>query len=97
MIFVVINQINRHKAKVYNQFMYIQIIIKKFTFFSLQSIRMSGKNIKFDDKKSKISDFYKYKKLFHIDDIDVNKILVSKKEPHGKKNSLKYFIGYNDN
>ena len=24
-------------------------------------------------------------------------MLVSKKESHGKKNSLKYFIGYNDN
>ena len=32
-----------------------------------------------------------------IDDIDVNKILVSKKESHGKKNSFRYFIGYNDN
>ena len=38
----------------------------------------------------------KAKKLFKIDDIDFNKILVSKKEPYGTKNSLKYFIGYND-
>ena len=35
--------------------------------------------------------------MFNIDDIDVNKILVSKKEPYGKNNSLIYFIGYNDN
>ena len=28
-------------------------------------------------------------------DIDVNKILASKKESYGTKNSLKYFIGYN--
>ena len=28
-----------------------------------------------------ISNFYRNKKLFKIDDIDVNKILVSKKEP----------------
>ena len=34
------------------------------------------------------SNFYKNKKLFKIDDIDVNKILVSKKEPYGKKNSF---------
>ena len=61
------------------------------------SIRMSGKNINFDDKKIKKSNFYKNKKLFNIDDIDVNKILVSKKEQYGTKNSLKYFIGYNDN
>ena len=33
----------------------------------------------------------------NIEDIDVNNILVSKKEPYGRKNSLKYFIGYNDN
>ena len=31
-----------------------------------------------------------------MNDIDVSKILVSKKESYGTKNSLKYFIGYND-
>ena len=36
-------------------------------------------------------------KIFNIDNIDVNKILVSKKEQYGKNNSLIYFIGYNDN
>ena len=56
-----------------------------------------GKNINFDDIKILESDFYKNKKINRIDDIDVNKILVSKKEPYGTKNSLKYFIGYNDN
>ena len=40
---------------------------------------MSGKNINFNDKKIKKSDFYKNKKLNSIDDIDVNEILVSKK------------------
>ena len=39
----------------------------------------------------------KNKKIFNIDDFDVNKILVSIKEPYGKNNSLIYFIGYNDN
>ena len=58
---------------------------------------MSGKNINFDYKKIKNSDFYKNKKINRIDDIDVNKILVSKKEPYGTKKSFKYFIGYNDN
>ena len=57
---------------------------------------MSGKSIIFDDKKINKSNFYKNKKLFNIHDLDVNKILVSKKESYGKKNSLKYFIGYND-
>ena len=55
---------------------------------------MSGKSIKFGDKKSTKS-FYKNKKLFKMEDIDINKILVPKKEPYGE-NSFKYFIGYND-
>ena len=58
---------------------------------------MSGRNINFEDKKIKKSDFYENKKINNVDDIDVNKILVSKKEPCGNKNSVKYFIGYNDN
>ena len=59
---------------------------------------MNRKNINFNDKKIKKSDFYKKnKKIFKINDIDINKILVSKKEPYGKYNSFKYFIGYNDN
>ena len=40
---------------------------------------MSGKRINFDDKKINKSSFYKNKKLFNLNDIDVNKILVSKK------------------
>ena len=53
---------------------------------------MNGKNINFNEKKPKKTELYKNKKTFDIDDIDVNKILVSKKEPYGKNNSLKYFI-----
>ena len=58
---------------------------------------MSGKNVNFGDKKVRKSGFCKVKKVSKIDDIDVNKILVSKEEPYGTKNSFKYFIGYNDN
>ena len=65
-------------------------------FFSLQSIRINAKNIYFDNSKIKKSDFYKNKKAFQIDDIDINQILVSKIETYGTKNALKYFIGYND-
>ena len=57
---------------------------------------MNGKNINFKDKKINKSTFYKNKKIFNINDLDVNKILVSKKESCGTKNSLKYFTGYND-
>ena len=58
---------------------------------------MSGKNINFDDKKIKRSEFYRNKKVTEINNIDVTKILVSKEKPYGTKNSFKYFIGYNDN
>ena len=44
---------------------------------------MSGNS---DNKRIKISDFYKKRK-----------ITVSKKEQYSKNNSFKYFIGYNDN
>ena len=39
---------------------------------------MSGKSIDFDDKKISKNNFYENKRLFNIDDTDVNKILVSK-------------------
>ena len=58
---------------------------------------MSGKNINFDKKKIKNMEFCKNEKVTRIDDIEVKKILVSKKEPYGTKNSFKYFIGYYDN
>ena len=46
---------------------------------------MSGKSINFDDKKTNKSNFYKNKKLFNLNDLDANKILVSKKESYGTK------------
>ena len=59
---------------------------------------MNGNSINFDNKNIEKNQFYnKNKKIFNIDEIDVNKILVSKKEQYGKYNSFKYFIGYNDN
>ena len=57
---------------------------------------MSGKSINFEDKNINKSNFYKNKKIFNIYDLDVNKILVSKKESYGTRNSFKYLIGYND-
>ena len=84
-------------SKIYDHSAYTQIVIKKYLLFFSLSIRMSGKNVNFGDKKIKKSDFYKNKKVTNIDDIDANKILVSKEEPYGTKNSFKYFIGYNDN
>ena len=48
-------------------------------------IKVSGKNVNFDRKKIKKVTFYKNKKVVKIDDIDINKILVSKEEPYGIK------------
>ena len=45
-------------------------------------------------KKIRKSTFYKNKNIDNTGDIDVNNILVSKKESYGTKNSYKYFIGY---
>ena len=68
--------------------------------FFASSIRLSRKNINFDNEKIKKCNFYKNKKLLYIYDIDVNRILISKKESlkskKGKKCSFVYFIGFND-
>ena len=69
--------------KIQDRYSDTQIIIKKTTFF-LPSIRMSGKN-EFWRQKNQKKVFYKNKKIFKTDDIDV-KILVSKEEPYGRKN-----------
>ena len=60
---------------------------------------MSEKNINFHEKEISKSNFYRNIKLFNIDyiDIDINTLLISKKEPYGTKSLFKYFIGYSDN
>ena len=55
---------------------------------------MSEKTINFGDKKINKKDFYNNKKQFNIEDIDINKILISKPETCDMR---KYIIGYNDN
>ena len=70
---------------------------KKLVFFFIL-YKNEWKEHKFCQQKYQKSNFYnKNKKIFNIDDIEVNKILVSKKEQYIKHNSFKYFIGYNDN
>ena len=49
---------------------------------------MIEKTINFNNKKINKSNFYRTKRLFKIDDIDVDKILISKKELYGKKRCL---------
>ena len=65
------------------------------TYFS-PSIRMSRKNVNLVIKKSK-KWLLRKQKVTKIADIDVNKILVCKEEPYGKRSSFKYFIGSNNN
>ena len=50
----------------------------------------------FDDKKIKKPIFYRSRKPFNVSDIDVKKVLISKEFVYRTKNSLKYFVGYND-
>ena len=57
---------------------------------------MRGKKMIFYDKKINKSDLYKNKSLFSIYDIQVDRILISKKGSYGKKSSFKCFLGYND-
>ena len=75
--------INKHKAKYIITARIPKLLLKIFLLFLLH-IRMNGKNINSNDKKIIKSDFYnKSKKIFKIDNIDVSKILVSKKETYG--------------
>ena len=49
-------------------------------------------------KKIERSDLYKEdRKLFNIEDINLDKINVSKKKKYGEKGSFIYYIGYDDN
>ena len=57
---------------------------------------MNEETITFGDKKINKKDFYNNKKQFNIEDIDINKILISKPETY-ENNMGKYIIGYNDN
>ena len=51
--------------------------------------------INFRDIEIKNKKIHQYKRLISINNIDINKIVISGKVPFGE-NSLKYFIGYKD-
>ena len=70
-------QIDKHKVKYIITACIPIIVITKFLLFFFTVYKNEWKEHKFIKK----SDFYnKNKKIFKIDDIDVNKILVSRKE-----------------
>ena len=64
--------------------------------FYLHSIRITEKAINFNNKKVNKNNFRRTRTLFKIDDIHVDKILISKKKSYGRTNSFKYFILYED-
>ena len=85
------------KQNIKSQRVYLNYYKKIFTFFFFTQYKNEHKEHKFCWQNNQKSDFYKNKKASQIDEVDVNKILVSKKEPYGTKNALKYFIGFNEN
>ena len=82
--------------KIYNDSTYTQNHYKKFLVFFIMYKNDWEEHIFLITKKIRKSTFYKNKTINTIENIDVNNILVSKKEAYGNKNSFKYFIGYND-
>ena len=50
---------------------------------------MNGLSVNFDNKKIKKNIFYRSRKPFNLNDIDVNRIVISKEVVYGTKNSLK--------
>ena len=56
---------------------------------------MNGLSIIFDNKEIK-KNFYRSRKPFNLNDIDVNRMVISKEVGYETKNSLKCFTGYFD-
>ena len=56
---------------------------------------MDKKIIKLDETEIEEYEFYQYKSPISINDIDIDKIVVSEKSPFGKQDS-KYLTGYKD-
>ena len=70
------------------------ITLKKYTYKS-ENTFITPFHTKKNNRVKKA--YNKNKKILDINDVDVNKILVSKKEKYGKYNSFKYFTGYYNN
>ena len=57
---------------------------------------MAENNITVNDRKINKSNFYRTKRLFKTDDIDVDKALISEQSFMVKKIAFKYFVAYED-
>ena len=81
-----------HTVKTYDHSAYTYF---KFLIFFFNVYKNEWKKCKFWRQKNQKK--WLLQKVFQIDNINANKILVSKEEPYGTQNPFKYFIGYNDN
>ena len=66
----------------YIAYIYSLYYVYIYIYIYLYRIRMNGKNIIFDDKRINNSNFCKHTKLFNIYDVELDKILLSEKEPY---------------
>ena len=74
----------RATVKIYDHSLHSQIIIEKiFLFFVLYKNGWKEREFWRQKNKKNLQNFYKNKQVIKIDDIDVNKILVSKEKPDG--------------
>ena len=83
-LYIFINHYVEILIQVYSVYMITphipKLLLKKFYFF-FTKYKSEWKERKFCRRKNQKSDFYKNKKVTKIDDIDANKILVSKEKP----------------
>ena len=89
MIFIGFDYVSLWKHDLFTR--HVNYYKKYFTFFP-HSITMNEKNIISNDEKINKSSFYSIKKPFIIDDIDVNKILISKNNFMVKKAHWNTFL-----
>ena len=83
---------NAYEKEKYNHCAYTQIIIKNLLLFFFTVYGNEWKEAFWRQKKIEKSDFYKNKKIYNVDGIDISKILVSRKEPYCTKKSLKTLL-----
>ena len=74
-----------------------KLLQKKIYIVFFIQYKNEWKEHKFWRQEDQEKRFLQKQKAFKIDDIEVNKIVLSKEEPYGIIKATKYFIGYIDN
>ena len=75
----------------------IRVIMKAINTVQIVLKKVVVNSINFDNKKMTKSNSQEKKRLFKIDELNVNKTFVSKKELYDEKRSFNYDIGSNNN